>query len=241
MASVSRFRLLLPEGQPQAPTEPGRRLALIGRQADGHALMPGLRLRKIGPEQTVPERQVEAVVPVVLAIEHRVVHAMHVRRDDEEAQCPVEPCGERNVGVVEHGAGVENDLEQEHRERRSAERYDHGDLPQHGERDLDRVKAHRRGDVDIAVGVVHLMQPPEDRHFVRDEMLKPDGEVEHEQRDHELDPIRPVDLIEQAEPPLLGEERRGDRRHRHRERRHQPQHQRVDAGDAEIGEPAPRL
>ena len=134
----------------------------------------------------------------MLAQEHRVVHAMHVRRDDEEAQRPVEPSGERDVGVVEHGAGVEDHLEQEHRERRSAEQYDHDDLPQHGERDFDRVKAHRRGDVDVAVGVVHLMQAPEDRHLVGDEMLKPDGEVEHEQRDHELEPIRPVDLIEQA-------------------------------------------
>ena len=48
-------------------------------------------------------------------------------------------------------------------------------------RDLDRVKADRRGHVDVAVGVMHLMQPPEDRDLVRGEMLGPDGEIEHEQ------------------------------------------------------------
>ena len=40
---------------------------------------------------------------------------------------------------------------------------------------------------------------------------------------------------------LLGEERRGDRGKRHGKERHEPQHQRIDAGDAEIGEPAARL
>ena len=169
------------------------------------------------------------------------MHAMHVRRHDEDPQHPVEPGGKRDVGMIEHGAGVEDHLEQEHGEGRGAERDHHGDLPQHGERDLDRVEAHRRGHVDVAVGVMHLMQPPEDRHLVRDEMLKPDGEVEHEQRDQDFQPIGPVDLVEQAKLMLLGEERRGDRGKRHGKERHEPQHQRIDAGNAEIGEPAARL
>ena len=46
------------------------------------------------------------------------------------------------------------------------ERYDHGDFPQHGERDLDWMKTHRSGHVDVAIGVVHLVQAPEQRYFV---------------------------------------------------------------------------
>ena len=72
-------------------------------------------------------------------------------------------------------------------------------------------------------------------------MLEPDGEVEHEQRDQDFQPIGPVDLVEQAKLMLLGEERRGDRGKRHGEERHEPQHQRIDAGNAEIGEPAARF
>ncbi len=64
------------------------------------------------------------------------------------------------------------------------------------------VKAHRRGHVDVAVGVMHLVQAPEERHLVRGQMLRPDGEVEHEQRDHELEPVGPGDLVEQPDPVL---------------------------------------
>ena len=46
--------LLPPERQQQAPAEPRRRLGLIGGKPDGHALLPGLRLGEIGPEQPVP-------------------------------------------------------------------------------------------------------------------------------------------------------------------------------------------
>ena len=86
-----------------------------------------------------------------------MMHAMHVRRDDENPQNLVEPVWHGEIGVVEHGATIEDDFEQKHGEGRRADREHHYDLPQHREPDLDRVKADRRGHVDIAVGVVNLV------------------------------------------------------------------------------------
>jgi len=43
-----------------------------------------------------------------------------------------------------------------------------------------------------------------------------------------IEPIGPVNLVEQAELAFLAEERRGNRDDRHREGGHEPQHQRID-------------
>ena len=87
------FRLPLRERQPQTPAEPRRRFALIGLKPDGHAQLARFRLGEISPEQAVPERQVESVIAVMLAAQHRVMHPVHVRRDDEKPQHSVEPGG----------------------------------------------------------------------------------------------------------------------------------------------------
>jgi hypothetical protein len=137
--------------------------------------------------------------------------------------------------VIEHGAGVENHLEQKYGEGWCAERHDDRDLPQHRKRDLDGVKPYRGGYVDVAVGVVHLMQAPEDGDLVGGEMLRPDGEIEGEQRSGNLDPQRPRNLVQEPELVLLGIERGGDCRNRYGEHRHQPEHGGCRHADAEIG------
>jgi len=153
----------------------------------------------------------------------------------------VEPSRQRDIGMVEHGAGVEDHLEQEHRQGRSAKRHHHHDLPQHGERDLDGVKPHRRGHVDVAIGVMHLVQAPEQRNFVRGQMLHPDGKVEHQERHHHLDPFRPGDLVQEAEMMRLRIERGGDGRDGHGKHGHEPEQKGAGHADADIGEPAPAL
>ena len=87
--------------------------------------------------------------------------------------------------------------------------------------------------------MVHLVQAPEQWHLVGGEVLRPDGEIKHQQRDHQVEPIRPVDLVEQAKLVLLREERRGDRGNRYREGGHKPQDQ--NTSNAKISEPASRL
>ena len=72
-------------------------------------------------------------------------------------------------------------------------------------------------------------------------MLRPDGEIEHKQRDYYSEPKGQVGVIEQVKLVLLGVQRRGDRGDRHGKRRHSPQHHSIDAGNTEICQPAPRL
>jgi len=201
--------------------------------------MPPFRLRRIGPEQAVPNRQIESVIGIVLAPQHGMMHPVHVWRHDDEAQNPIERARQRQIGVVEHSATIEDDLEQEHGEGRRSYHEHHHDLPQHRKPNLDRMKSDRRGDVDIAVGVVNLVQAPEDGHFVRDEMLRPDGEIEREQRDHEFEPARPRDLVEEPDPVSFGIEPGSDRGDRDGQHRQQTEQERIHHTDAEIGDPTP--
>ena len=45
------------------------------------------------------------------------------------------------------------------------------------------MEAHAGGDVDIEVGVVHAVQPPQHRHLVKDDMLQVDREIERQEAD----------------------------------------------------------
>ena len=133
-----------------------------------------------------------------------MMHAMHVGRDDEQgAKTRSSHAGSAILAWLNMAQALRITSNRNTASGEAPSGTHHHDLPQHRQRDLDRVKAHRRGHVDVAVGVMHLMQAPEQRHLVRDEMLRPDGEVEREQRDHDLEPIRPSELVQQPDAVRL--------------------------------------
>ena len=55
------------------------------------------------------------------------------------------------------------------------------------DQDFERMEAHPGGDVDIEIGVVHAVQPPEHRHLVEDDVLHVDGEIERQEADERGD------------------------------------------------------
>ena len=146
--------------------------------ADGHRLVSRRRLVAVGAEQAVPPGQVEAEVAVGLARDDRVMHAVHVGRHDDPAQHAVEPRRHAHVAVVEHRGGVEQHLEDQHGDGRRAQRRDHAELDAHRQQDLDRVEARAGRHVELEVGVVHAVQPPQRRHGVEQHVLQVDGEIE---------------------------------------------------------------
>jgi hypothetical protein len=95
------------------------------------------------------------------------------------------PAGQPDVAVVEHRRGIEQHLEHQHRRGRRAEHGDHRELDQHREDDLDRMEACAGGDVVVGVGVVHLVQAPQQGHRMDHDVLQPDGEVHGRHREHQ--------------------------------------------------------
>jgi len=98
------------------------------------------------------------------------------------------------------------------------------------------MEADRGGHVDIAIRVMDLMHPPQERHLVADDMLRPDREVEDHERQRELKPSRPCKRVERSQALRPGVKRRADRS----ERKQQPHHDRVDDRDRPVGHPARR-
>ena len=76
------------------------------------------------------------------------------------------------------GRPVEHRLEQQHRPGTDPERHHERALVEADRHDLDRVEADPGREVDVEVGVVDLVQPPQQRHRVGDQMLEPDREIE---------------------------------------------------------------
>ena len=84
-------------------------------------------------------------------------------------------------------------------------RFDRG-----GQDNLKRVKTQPRGHVELKVGVMHAMQPPERRHGMKEHVLQVDGEVQEDDRDHNAPPGRKRDHIEESPAMRLGNERETD-------------------------------
>ncbi len=85
-----------------------------------HRPMAVAGLRPVGPEQPVPQRQIEAVVAVGLVAVDRMVHPVHVRGDDQPADERIDPRRQVDIRMVEHGERVQADLEDDDRRRRRA-------------------------------------------------------------------------------------------------------------------------
>jgi hypothetical protein len=53
-----------------------------------------------------------------------------------------------------------------------------GELDEHRQQNLDRVETQPGADVELEVGVVHAVEPPQGRHRMEEDMLEIDREVE---------------------------------------------------------------
>jgi hypothetical protein len=96
-------------------------------------------------------------------------------------------------------------------------------------------KAQRARHVEVDIAVMHLVDAPEQRPVVRDDMLQPDGEIERDKHERWRPARRNVDHVEQAEPGLFGPQR-----HTHGCRREEnPQDKGIDDQHAPIGQPTP--
>ncbi len=187
------------------------------RKPDGHGLMTCRRLGPVGAAKIVPPGKREAEVCVGLDRHRRMMHAMHIGRDDEETEHTISDQGKTEVGVIKHGTDIQEHLEREHRQRRCPKGADGRALEQHGEENLPRMKPRTRGDVYIDVGVVHTMQAPEDRHRVKQHMLQVDGEIQQEDGDADRqEGWKRPDSIEEPPASLLRNDGHTDRRHRER-------------------------
>src|ERR1700736_2330134 len=107
-----------------------------------------------------------------------MVHAVHVGCDDQPSKIAIEPRGDASISMVEHRGCIQQDLEDEHAECRYSQRHHHAELDQHRQNDLDWVEARAGGDIEVEVGMMHPMHPPECEYRVKHHVLEVDGDIE---------------------------------------------------------------
>jgi len=203
-------------------------------EPDRHPLVARGRRRHVAAEQPIPAAQHARVVALGLALERRVVDAVEVRRHEHEAQCAVPARIHTPVGVGEHRRGHEQRLVDHHgHERRAQGGHDAGS-ERAREQGLRRMEAQRRREVVVHVGVVHAVEPPEQRHAVEQAVLQVAREVESHERDAHREPSRRVGPVEEPDAALG----RQDRRPHRDEGQRRPHDERIDHAEGEVGEPA---
>ena len=139
---------------------------------------------------------------------------VHVGSDDEQPQFPVKPGRKRDITMIEHCGGVENDFEGHYRDRWRAEHGDRRELDQHRQHDLQRVKPHSCRDVEVEVGMVHAVQPPQQRDPMEQDVLAINDKVERNEGDPKIDRPRQGEVVEKPPATSFDLQRPADRRQR---------------------------
>ena len=67
------------------------------------------------------------------------------------------------------------------------------------------MEAHAGGDIEVEIGVVHAVQPPERGHRVEQHVLKVDGKIEHDHCGDDAEPYGHIQDVKESPAVLLGE------------------------------------
>ena len=97
------------------------------------------------------------------------------------------------------------------------------------------MEADAGGRVEVEVGVVDHVQPPQQRHGVEHHVLKVDDKVQCHDREGHGEPGRYADVIEEPPAPAFGEQGQTD----HPEGCEEARGQRVKGDQTQVAEPAP--
>lgn len=119
-----------------------------------------LALAAIGTEQAVPDRERRAIIAVRFCLVRAMMDPVHIRRDQDETERPVEPARQANVGVGDDHHGRVQHLVQQYRQRWDTERDHAGDGEWRRCKRFERVKARRRADVHLRIEVMHAVYAP---------------------------------------------------------------------------------
>lgn len=134
------------------------------------------------------------------------MHPVQVRGDDEAAQDTLHRVRHAHVAVVEHGGGVEQNLEDQHAHLGSAQHADDEALDAEIEKHLCRMKPCPGRDIHIHVRVVHSVEPPQHGHPMKEPVLDINGEVQHHHGGGDLQPRWPPGEVNESAAVRLREQ-----------------------------------
>ena len=119
-----------------------------------------------------------------------MMNAVHARRDDDQVQNPFDVNRQPPVGMMKECRGLRVmknehqhhgcDAEDHHCERKKSD----------GKNHLAKVKSRRSAYIEIEIGVMHVMKPPEKRNHVVRPVPPPVGVIHQQERGDASNPKR---------------------------------------------------
>ena len=188
--------------------EPGQgyliRRAVFG-DADDDLRLGFLAVMDIRPQQAVPEGQIEPVIGIGLVHFHRMMNPVHIRRHQQPTQDAVQPQRQFDIGMVKLRHTAENRFKHHYCHHRWPQRHHQPQFIDHGPQNLQWMKTKSGGHIQIQVGMMHLMEPPEKWNHVEHHMLDINHQVQKNDSHRHFHRHGPIEVIEQAPTVLSGE------------------------------------
>ena len=102
---------------------------------------------------------------------------MHLWCHHDQAKEGIDLLRIPDISMIEHGGSVQDDFKNQNRHRRTTDQDDDDHLDAHGKEDLYRMEADPSGHIDIHIGMVHHVEPPEQGRRMKHDMLKVDSKI----------------------------------------------------------------
>ncbi|GAC1347983.1 MAG: hypothetical protein NVSMB23_28160 [Myxococcales bacterium] len=154
--------------------------------------------------EPIPDGEQRPEVGVHLAGDHGVVDAVHARRDEQEAQRPVEGERQPHVRMVELRGDEQRGLPGEERRDVDPDDRDLQRTEGHREQQLARVEPQGGGRVEVLVQVMGRVEPPEERNAVVREVPGPEAVIEQDDPHADAQPARQAEPTQETEPLAVG-------------------------------------
>jgi len=165
--------------------------------------VPLADVEREAPVQPVPPGKDHRIIGIGLPADGGVVHPMHAGGDEHPVQPPLPGHGQAQVAVVKQGGAVEPHFIDQVSQRRHADQAHLEEAEDRGVEHLAPVKAERRGHIHVRVGVVDVVEAPQEGPGVIEAVPVVEGEVHEEDAGGHLDPERQMNQVEEPEGVLL--------------------------------------
>lgn len=109
--------------------------------------------------------------------------------------------------MVEQAGGIEENFEEDHGQSGRTNGDNSNYLDPHGEKNLNGMKADSGGDIEVEVGVVNAVEPPEQGDEMEYGVLKVDDKIESCNPDEKFQPVREREVVKQPPTAILSQER----------------------------------
>ena len=144
-------------------------------EADGHGFMAPRRLVPICAQKAIPPGEIKTKIAVMFLDHHRMMYPVHLWRDYQESQNPIDSTRQSDIAMVEHAGGIQEHLKQDDSYGRNPQNHNSRHLNPHGQKDFNRMKSNPGGDIKIEVCMVNPVEAPESRDGMKHGVLEVDN------------------------------------------------------------------